>query len=102
MTIGLMPSIATLRASAASPARQHIRNRLSAASRSKNFNAVTLIGSITTMGENGGAAGRHRSTSWRDREEADLSAVASDPEAQSGPHRAKVPRFVAPGDGKHV
>jgi hypothetical protein len=26
----------------------------------------------------------------------------SDPEAQSGPRRAKVPHFVAPGDGKHV
>jgi hypothetical protein len=26
----------------------------------------------------------------------------SDPETQSGPRRVKVPRFVAPGDGKHV
>ncbi len=37
-----------------------------------------------------------------DRVEADISAVASDPDKQSGPRCIEVPFFVAPGNGEHA
>ncbi len=37
-----------------------------------------------------------------DRGEADISAVACDPDKQSGPRCIEVPFFVAPGNGEHA
>jgi hypothetical protein len=42
------------------------------------------------------------SLSTDDRIEADISAVASDPDKQSGPRCIEVPFFVAPGNGEHA
>lgn len=55
------------------------------------------------MGENGGGAGRFVGAfATRDRAEADKTAVACDPEWQSGPRCIEVPFFVAPGNGEHA
>src|SRR4051794_2401393 len=57
----------------------------------------------TTMGENAGAAGRREPTSWSDRVEAELSAVAPRPRNAVRPaSRGEVAHCVAPGHGKHV
>jgi len=37
-----------------------------------------------------------------DRSEVDTSAVACDPAGKTDPRRVQVPRFVAPGNGKHA
>src|SRR5271166_4303526 len=55
------------------------------------------------MDENGGGAGRFVGAfATGDRAEADETAVACDPENQSGPRCIEVPFFVAPGNGEHA
>jgi hypothetical protein len=55
------------------------------------------------MDENGGGAGRFVGAfATGDRAEADKTAVACDPEWQSGPRCIEVPFFVAPGNGEHA
>ena len=57
----------------------------------------------TIMDENGGGAGRCVGAfATGDRAEADKTAVACDPEWQSGPRCIEVSFFVAPGNGEHA
>ncbi len=57
----------------------------------------------TIMNENAGGAGRFVGASaMGDRAEADETAVACDPEWQSGPRCIEVPFFVALGNGEHA
>ena len=55
------------------------------------------------IGENGGGAGRFVGAfATGDRAEADKTAVARNPDWESGPRCIEVPFFVAPGNGEHA
>ena len=55
------------------------------------------------IGENGGGAGRFVGAfATGDRAEADKTAVARNPDWESGPRCIEVLFFVAPGNGEHA